>query len=139
VLVAFGRRFDELAAKLDDGLDIAWEMLEEFSQIEGQVIARPATMIEGLWVKARVTCWARLGDLDASEQSKASGRMALSMMRDLIRLHDPSLERPGALKRLVNEIKQKGQARRQYRDTLEAGCAAARGARARPKSDEFAE
>jgi hypothetical protein len=30
--------------------------------------------------------------------------MALSIVRDLIRLYDPGLERPGALKRLVQDI-----------------------------------
>ena len=28
----------------------------------------------------------------------------MSMVRDLIRLHDPSLEHPGELKKLVSEI-----------------------------------
>jgi hypothetical protein len=32
--------------------------------------------------------------------------MALSMMRDLIRLHAPHLENPGALQRLVKEIEE---------------------------------
>ncbi len=84
VLVALGREFDALAAKLDGDLRIPGETLEEFSQVETQIIATPATTIEGLCVKARVTCWAQLGDLDASDHSTANERVALSIVRDLI-------------------------------------------------------
>jgi hypothetical protein len=62
--------------------------------------------MEGLFVKARARCWALLGDLDYSEQSPMTERMELSIVRDLIRLHNPSLERPGALKTLVKEIEE---------------------------------
>ena len=103
-LLALGRRFDAMANKLDHDIDVSWTLLEEFSEVEAQITSTPATTLEGLSVKARVTCWARLGDLDASEHSTANERMALSIVRDLIRLYDPSLERPGALKSLVDEI-----------------------------------
>ena len=113
-LLTLGHQFDALSAKLDDGLDIAWETLEEFSQVETQIIATPATTIEGLCVKARVTCWAQLGDLDPSEHSTANERMAFSIVRDLIRLCDPNLEHPGALKSLVREIEQTAEAPRKH-------------------------
>ena len=113
VLTTLGHKFDALSARLDDGLGGALATLEEFDRIEAEIIATRAATIEGLCVKARVTCWALLGDLDPSEQSTANERMALSIVRDLIRLCDPSLERPGALKRLVNEIEQAAEARRQ--------------------------
>ena len=104
LLLALGRRFAAVATKLDDGIDVSWDLLEELDQVLALIIGTPATTLEGLAVKARVTCWALLGDLDLNDQSPANERMALSMVRDLIRLCDPSLERPGALKRLVNEI-----------------------------------
>jgi hypothetical protein len=54
-------------------------------------------------VKARAACWALLGDLDPAGQSTTDKRMALSLVRDLIRLYDPGLERPGALEKLVSD------------------------------------
>jgi hypothetical protein len=70
VLVALGHRFDALAAQLDHAVEqIEWETLEEISRIETQIVATPATTIEGLCVKARAGCWALLGDLDPDEQS----------------------------------------------------------------------
>jgi hypothetical protein len=113
VLLELGRRFAAMATKLDNDIDVSWEMLEEFNEVEAQIIATAATTLEGLSVKARVTCWALLGDLDPNEQSTTNERMALSIIRDLIRLCDPDLERPGALKRLVREIEQTAEARRQ--------------------------
>lgn len=112
ILFALGRKFDALTEKLDGDLNMPWETLEEFSRIEAQILATSATTLEGLCVKARAACWALLGDLDSNEQSTTDKRMALSIVRDLIRLYDPSLERPGALKRLVYEIEQPAEARR---------------------------
>lgn len=110
-LVRLGRRFDALAAQLDHaiehGLDTDWAALCEFSEIETEICATAATTIEGLYVKARAVCWALLGDLEYCERSPANERMALSIVRDLIRLHRPDLEHPGALKRLVKEIEEK--------------------------------
>ena len=110
-LTGLGRQFDAVAAKLDraieHGLNIDWSDLKEFGRIVDEIVVTPATTIEGLCVKARVRCWARLGDLDDhGEQSTDEDRMALSIVRDLIRLHHPDLERPGALKRLVEEIEE---------------------------------
>jgi hypothetical protein len=112
VLLALGRKFDALTEKLDSDLNMPWETLAEFSRVEAQIVATPATTIEGLCVKARAACWALLGDLDSNEQSTTDKRMAHSIVRDLIRLYDPSLERPGALKSLVCEIEQPAEARR---------------------------
>ena len=107
-LIGLGRQFDAVAAKLDraieHGLNIDWSDLEDFGRIVDQIVVTPATTIDGLCVKARVRCWARLGDLDDhGEQSTDEDRMALSIVRDLIRLRHPDLERPGALTRLVRE------------------------------------
>ena len=60
--------------------------------------------MEGLCVKARASCWALLGDLDDASDATTDRRMTLSIVRDLIRLYDPGLERPGALKALVESI-----------------------------------
>jgi hypothetical protein len=109
-LLRLGDRFDALAAQVDHAiehaLDIEWVTLEELGRVEAEILRRPATTIEGLSTKARVACWAVLGDLDDSEQSNAYERVALSIIRDLIRLHRPELERPGAIKKLVQEVEQ---------------------------------
>jgi len=110
-LTGLGRQFDAVAAKLDraieHGLNIDWSDLKEFGRIVDEIIVTPATTIEGLCVKARVGCWARLGDLDdPGEETPAGERITLSIMRDLIRLRHPDLERPGALTQLVREIEE---------------------------------
>ena len=109
-LLALGHRFDAIAAQMDDAiehaLDIDWDTLYEFGRVHDEIVAARATTMEGLCVKARVACWARLGDLDAGEQCTAEDQVALSMIRDLIRLYHPHLERPGALRKLVEDIEQ---------------------------------
>ena len=110
-LIGLGRQFDAVAAKLDraieHGLNIDWSDLEDFGRIIDEIVAMPATTIEGLCVKARVGCWGLLGDLDdPGEKATADKRISLSIMRDLIRLRHPDLERPGALTRLVREIEE---------------------------------
>ena len=109
-IIKLGHQFDALAAEFDHAIDhgtnIAWETLEKFDRILTEIIATPATTMDGLCVKARVTCWARLGDLDGDEQSTTDDRIALSIIRDLIRLYHPHLERPGALRKLVEDIEQ---------------------------------
>ena len=109
-LLALGYRFDAVAAQLDHaiehGLDTDWDTLHEFGRVHDEIVAARATTMEGLYVKARVACWARLGDLDAGEQYTAEDRVALSIIRDLIRLYHPHLERPGALRKLVEDIEQ---------------------------------
>src|SRR6478735_1634037 len=107
-LTGLGRQFDAVAAKLDraieHGLTIDWSDLKEFGRIVDEIVVTPATTIEGLCVKARVGCWGLLGDLDdPGEETPADERITLSIMRDLIRLRHTDLERPGALKKLVEE------------------------------------
>ena len=110
-LIGLGRQFDAVAAKLDraieHGLNIDWSDLQEFGGIVDEIVVTPATTIEGLCVKARVGCWGLLGDLDdPGEETPAGERITLSIMRDLIRLRHPDLERPGALTQLVREIEE---------------------------------
>jgi hypothetical protein len=109
-LFRLGDRFDAVAAQVDHAiehsLDIEWVTLEELGRVEAEILRRPATTIEGLCTKARVACWAVIGDLDDSEQSNAYERIALSIIRDLVRLHRPELERPGAIAKLVQEVEQ---------------------------------
>ncbi len=64
----------------------------------------PATTIHGLRVKARAACWALLGELEWDDQLTTEKKMALSIVRDLIRLYDPDLERDGPLKDLVEDM-----------------------------------
>ena len=110
-LIGLGRQFDAIAAKLDRAIEhaltIDWSDLEEFGRIVDKIVVTPATTIEGLCVKARVGCWGLLGDLDdPGEETPAGERISLSIIRDLIRLHHPDLERPGALTKLIREIEE---------------------------------
>lgn len=107
-LEQLGMRFDELAKQMDEAIDarkeFGDEVLIQFGRIEAEIINTPATTIDGLRVKARAACWALMGDLDSGDGSTTDKRMALSIVRDLIRLYDPELERPGAVKELLAEI-----------------------------------
>jgi hypothetical protein len=105
VLLELGRQFDAISAQLDHELHTEWETLNEFDRILQQIVCTPATTLEGLLVKARAGCWVLLGDFESADESAAGAPMAFSIMRDLIRLGAPHLENPGALKRLVEEIK----------------------------------
>jgi hypothetical protein len=106
-LLALGQTFDRAAAEIDQrtehGSDLPWDLLKQLDCVD-EIVATPATSIEGLCVKARAACWALLGDLDPDDNMTVDRKMALSIFRDLICLHDPSLEHPGALKKLVGEI-----------------------------------
>ncbi len=101
-LLALGRQFDEVTRILDatEWSDAA--AVARLDEVEAAILGAEATTMEGLAVKARAAYWARLGDLDQDGES-TDQRMALSIIRDLIRLHDPALERPGALTKLVEE------------------------------------
>lgn len=107
-LLALGRDFDVVAAKIDDaiitGIDFDDELLKQFDWLDDEIATMQASTMEGLCVKARAACWALLGDLDVSGNTTTDRRMALSIVRDLIRLYDPGLERPGALKQLVQDM-----------------------------------
>jgi hypothetical protein len=107
-LLALSRDFNAAAAKLDDvladGGDPHWELLEELSRLDSEIVATPATTMEGLCVKAQAACWALLGDIDPDAQTTTDQRMALSIVRDLIRLFAPKLERPGAVRNLIESV-----------------------------------
>ena len=101
-----------MAAKLDraieHGLNIDWSDLEDFGRIVDEIVVTPATTIEGLCVKARVRCWA-LGSAIwmtmVNSQRMRTGWLSLSCVISSGSSH-PDLERPGALKRLVEEIEE---------------------------------
>src|ERR1035437_7139228 len=107
-LMALGRQFDDVAAKIDQAIDhksdLTMNTLNQLGMIEGEILSAQAKTVEGWRVKARAGCWALLGDLDATSQASTDKRMALSIVRDLIRLYDPQLEHPGALKQLVPNL-----------------------------------
>jgi hypothetical protein len=104
-LLKLGSQFDALADELmKRPVVIIAEFEERLDRIEAEIVATPATTIDGFRVKARAACWALLGDLGSGDQSTTDKRMALSIVRDLIRLYDPDVERPGALKDLVKDI-----------------------------------
>lgn len=107
-LLALGRDFDVVAARLDHaiatGTDFDDGLMEQLGRLDAEIVTTQAFTMEGLCVKARAACWALLGDLDDPADSTSDRRMALSIVRDLIRFCEPGLEKPGALKRLVEDI-----------------------------------
>jgi hypothetical protein len=107
-LLALDQDFHVVAARLDyaiaAGIDFDDRLVDQLGRLSAEIALTQASTMEGLFVKARAACWARLGDLDDFDDMTIDGRMALSIVRDLIRLYDPRLERPGALKQLVHEI-----------------------------------
>lgn len=113
-LLSLGAKFDDITEELDSavarGTDISEKVLGDLGLVEARIIGTSASTVEGLRVKARAACWALLGDLQSGDQSTTDKRMALSIVRDLIRLYDPGRERPGALQRLLEEIEREGNA-----------------------------
>jgi hypothetical protein len=104
-LIELGRQFEEVARKFDDAdATAAGPLLDRLGHLEMAIVDMPATTMQGLRVKARAACWALLGDLDPTGEPTTDKRMALSIVRDLIRLYDPKLEQPGALKKLVTNM-----------------------------------
>ena len=89
-ILELGQEFDTLTAQIDhaieDGTDIAWEVLHQLDGVEAKIVATPATTIDGLCVKARAACWALLGDFDSVDQSTTDRRMMASIARDLMGL-----------------------------------------------------
>lgn len=118
-IIELGYEFNSLAAQIDHaietGLDVSMDVLEQFSRVGAEILTIQAKTIDGLRVKARAACWALLGDLDPAEDATLDKSMALSIVRDLIRLHDPNLEHPGALKALVEDATKSGPAERVLR------------------------
>lgn len=101
-LIALGRQFDDLA-ELVDRTGYITDVYAQFDAVEKAIVTQEATTMAGLSVKARAACWAVLGDFDPLNQPTTDRRMAMSIIRDLIRIHAPHLEQPGALERLVAE------------------------------------
>ena len=103
-LIELGRQFNEIIAAIDRDCCLSDQFFNRLAVVEPAIVNTPATSIEGLRVKARAACWALLGDLDPTGEDSTNRRMALSIVRDLIRLYDPQLEHPDALKKLVEDL-----------------------------------
>jgi hypothetical protein len=86
------------------GIDFDDGLLEQLDRLVSEIATTQASTMQGFCVKARAACWALLGDLDEPGDATTDRRMALSIVRDLIRLYSPGLERPGALKQLAQDI-----------------------------------
>jgi hypothetical protein len=105
-LLALSRQFELASTQLDDEMKPPSRIdLVLFGRVHDEIAETPATTMEGLCAKARAGCWTLLGDFESVDNSAAGARMAFSIMRDLIRIHAPHLERRGALKRLLVETK----------------------------------
>src|SRR5438105_1686390 len=67
-MLCLGREFVAVAAQIDDaingGSELTDALLERLSRLDAEIVATPATSIDGLRVKARAASWALLGDLD---------------------------------------------------------------------------
>ena len=102
-LIALGQQLFSIRAALDHAgeHDEVMGLLERIDTVSDAIVAMPAKTVQGLYVKARATAWALLDDIDPMEESSINDRVAASIVRDLIRLYDPSLEQPDALKRLL--------------------------------------
>lgn len=107
-LAILGREFDNLSAKFDRSIEqdiiLTDELGNRFGEVLDEIEATPATTIEGLSVKARVACWCLLGDLNTPENATGDVSMSISILRDLIRLYRPEMEKPGAIGKLIEEI-----------------------------------
>jgi hypothetical protein len=104
-LIELGRRFQTIVQGLEDCEWSDDSLLDNLDAVEDEILRIHATTMEGLFVKARAACWALLGDLDFPAKSTTNARMSLSIIRDLVRFFDPTLEKPGALRKLLDEIK----------------------------------
>ncbi len=107
-LIELGRQFQTIVQGLEDCEWSDDSLLDSLDAAEDEILRIHATTMEGLFVKARAACWALLGDLDVPAKSTTDARMSLSIIRDLVRLFDPTLEKPGALRQLLDEIKSSG-------------------------------
>jgi hypothetical protein len=101
---------ENVYAESDEGGDGWCATIEE-------MVETNADTLEGIRAKARIACALRLGDLDevvfytsGREDSERNGREQVkcvtlenSILRDLIRLYDPHLERKGAVQALLVE------------------------------------
>ena len=97
--------FIELATNLDSDQSSVCD-LDRFETIFEKICSTRANTIGGLCVKARVGCWTLMGDFDSAGQSRSEARIAFSIMQDLIRTYHPALERPGAVRKLLDEMEQ---------------------------------
>jgi hypothetical protein len=91
---------EQVFSEADDGSDVWCATID-------QMIITSAESLDGIRAKARVACSLRLGDLDevivdptAPHDDKT---LENSILRDLIRLYDPHLERKGAARALIAE------------------------------------
>jgi hypothetical protein len=99
-LIALGGQFADIVRLLavcdwkDEELDSC------LANIAAAIVNTQATTMEGMMVKARIACWVKSGNLnlkwmpfdDRIFEDQGDYRMAMSIVRDLIRLHDPGLE-----------------------------------------------
>lgn len=104
-LISLGQVFDFVSAGLDccieQRLYIPDELIGRLGPILSETEQLEATTLEGLYVKARVAAWDLLGDFVPSPASSLGQRITLTIVRDLIRQHRPSLEHPYALEQLM--------------------------------------
>src|SRR5262245_24234487 len=101
-LLALSRQFELMARHFDDPGQSVQELLS-FGHLHAEIAPAQASTFEGLCAKARAGCWTLLGDFESMDASATGARMAFSIMRDLIRIHAPRLEHPGAVARLIRD------------------------------------
>lgn len=102
-LLRLEKRFIEL-----DDPEIVGSSVEEWGRVIDEMVAIEARSIEGIRAKARVACRLRLGDLDQQFTSdferNRKGNIVDSILRDLIRTLDPTVERKGAVADLLKSL-----------------------------------
>jgi hypothetical protein len=88
-LITLGAQRDLLWASLTNDHDEAMILLKRIDAITAAIVATPAKSLQGLYVKARATVWALENDwglLNPEKESTENGRVAASVVRDLLRL-----------------------------------------------------
>jgi Sigma-70, region 4 len=92
---------EQVFCEADDGSDVWCATIDE-------MIITSAVSLDGIRAKARVACSNRLGDLEEAVLNSSAPyndqTLENSILRDLIRLYDPHLERKGAVQALAASL-----------------------------------
>jgi hypothetical protein len=70
----------------------AEKVYQVLEMLEHQIVQMQAKTIEGVVAKALVAAWTRCGYLEPTDESTAEHRLAISILRDIVRLYAPHCE-----------------------------------------------
>lgn len=106
-LLALEKEYETVSERLhvsiisgtEEELNIAWDAV---NSLRSEIFDRQAMTLAGLQVKARLVSGSQSGDF--SRFLGDADEMMLSITRDLIRMSDPHLEKPGEIERIYENI-----------------------------------